>query len=47
MLRLQDVGNRIDGFVMDEKRAEKRLLSLQVVRRRASVADAIPDGLRH
>ena len=32
VFRLQEVGNQMDGLVVDEKRAERRLLSLQVVR---------------
>ena len=46
VVRLQEASNQMDGFVVDGKRAEKRLLSRQIVRRRASVTGAMPDGLR-
>ena len=45
VFRFQEVGNRMDGFVVDEKPAERRLLSRQVVRRQTLADGAMWDGI--
>ena len=35
MLRLEEVGNAVERFVIDQNRTQERLLGLDIMRRRA------------